>query len=358
MTKVAFVTPIPSPFVEAVAKNLEKLLPCEVCPLFFEDMSHRKTWGKMQWQGFQAEGPSKGRSKQVYAELERISPEVVLVSGYSLPAYRAGRSYALKHKALFIPSLVEAPIPCEGIRRILKYGYIRWFMSAADGIACMGPRACQDYSRVFSGPIIEAPYAFDAGLFEDHVRPRSEGPDGLTFLYSGGLVERRAPILAVKAFAELCSRRDERIYLTISGRGPQEAEVRQVVKSLGLEGAVLWKNDFEDWYDLMNLYRSSDVLVCPNSYSTWNLTIQEAMFSGLGLVSTWSTEGACALIVNHHNGFLVKPDDVEALAFAMEKYCLEPDLAIRHGKLSRSIAQTVDAKEVAARLGQLIGSLL
>lgn len=358
MVTVAWITPIPSPFVKAVAVHLEKEMGATVSPCFFGDLSHRPTWGKLSWDGFYAKGVGQSKASEIYAELERLKPDIVLVSGYGHASYRSARSYALKNGVPFVPSLVEPPSPSEGLKRCLRNQYIRWFLRGASGIACMGGRASQEYSRAFQGPMIEAPYAFDIGELFDHPRPRIEGPSGLTFLYSGGLVERRAPMVAVRAFSDLLKKVSESIFLTISGRGPQEGEVRRLIDQLGIADSVIWKNDFEDWYDLMNLYRSSDVLLCPNRYNTWNLTIQEAMSSGMGVVATWTTEAACSLLVNNHNGFLVRPDNVDSLVRAMEQYYLDRDLIARHGSRSKEIVQTIDASQVGQRLACFLNALL
>lgn len=351
-------TPIPSPFVRDVILKLTNELNSQVETIFWGDMSHRPHWGNAGWQGVQLNGSKSAQMLQLRAELQRIAPDIILVSGYSSSAARAARAFAIKHSIPFVPTLVEPSSPAEGLRRILRREYIRWYFKPASGLACMGARAAQEYASLYAGPMVDTPYAFDLEILLRHERPRRVGPEMLTFIYSGRFRSIRHPLLTVRAFSRVYRQTGGKVHLILSGKGPQAEEVRQLVEDLGIAAGVSWMNDFEGWHDIMNLYRHGDVLLSPNVYSTWNLTIQEGMASGVAVVSTWTTEAAANLIMHGYNGLIVRPDDEVALSNAMLQYYNDQNLLSLHGSRSREMVQTIDAACIAKRLAGLISQIL
>lgn len=293
-------------------------------------------------------------AKRVVRKLEELSPDMVFLSGYGDPALRRARAYARDAGIPWMPVLTEAPSPAEGLKRILRREVIRRFLKGAVGLACMGPRAVQEYAGIYDGPMVDTPYAFDNAALLAHPRPRDRGPDGLTFLYSGRLIGFRQPLRTIEAFARFREVSGGLGHLIISGKGPLEEAVHAKVRELLAPGSFTFMNDFSDWDDLMNLYRSADVLLSANAYSTWNLTVQEAMASGMGVISTWTTDAAAALVVNEFNGFLVRPNHTGDIVGAMRHYLEDPNLAHCHGQRSREMVASVDAAAVAQRLGRFL----
>lgn len=348
--KIAVITSFPSPFTYAIYQRMLVMEPTiELRAYFYGDSTHRPDWGKSPWEGIHLFGSLSEKAHALTALLDEFQPSFVLVNGYANAVVRAARKYAYRAKAKFVPALVEAPSPAPVLKRLLRRKYIQWFLSTANGLACMGPHAACEYGIVYHGPMADTPYAFDVSTLLEHPRPREGLGNGVTFLFSGRMVEYRQPLLAVQAFATI-HREHPDSKLLLSGKGPLEKTVRRMVTELGLDSVVWWRNDFQNWHEILNIYREADVLLSPNLYSTWNMTIQEAMASGLGVISTWTTDAAIALISNRFNGFLIPVGNRDSLVDAMLDYAGTPQLIAEHGLRSRERMRTLDDRTVAAEL--------
>jgi glycosyltransferase involved in cell wall biosynthesis len=84
-------------------------------------------------------------------------------------------------------------------------------------------------------------------------------------------------------------------------------------------------------------------------------SILEALSSGRAVITT-DMPGCRETVVPGENGFIVPPRDAAALASAMERFIVEPDLAAAMGARSRILAAEVfDSRTVAAETMRLAG---
>lgn len=108
----------------------------------------------------------------------------------------------------------------------------------------------------------------------------------------------------------------------------------QLAKSLGLNHRVHFLGFRPDVPDLM---KAVDFFVFPSRYEPFGLVITEAMATGLPVI-TASCTGAAPLIVPEAGIVLPNPNDIKALAEAMQKLSLNPDLRSNMGRIAREIA--------------------
>jgi len=73
--------------------------------------------------------------------------------------------------------------------------------------------------------------------------------------------------------------------------------------------------------DLRDFYNSLDVLVVPSLADDWSASAMEAMACGKPVIVT-STTGASQIVENGVNGFVIPPEDVEALSEKL-KWCAD-----------------------------------
>jgi glycosyltransferase involved in cell wall biosynthesis len=108
----------------------------------------------------------------------------------------------------------------------------------------------------------------------------------------------------------------------------------QLVKSLGINDRVHFLGFRPDIPDLM---KAVDFFVFPSRYEPFGLVITEAMATGLPVI-TASCAGAAPLITPEAGIVLPNPDDIKALASAMQKLSDNPDLRSNMGRAAREIA--------------------
>lgn len=86
--------------------------------------------------------------------------------------------------------------------------------------------------------------------------------------------------------------------------------------------------------DVANIMRSSTVCVLPSLSEATQVTIFEAMATGMPVVAS-RVVGVSQLVLNGRTGLLVDPSEPEALADALSSYICDSLLRARHGAAGR-----------------------
>ncbi|AFY69750.1 glycosyl transferase group 1 [Thalassoporum mexicanum PCC 7367] len=111
--------------------------------------------------------------------------------------------------------------------------------------------------------------------------------------------------------------------LLIAGGGELEAQIMELIESLGLGDRVRLLGNCSDMPDLFN---AADAMVMASDWEGMPLVLLEAAASGLPIVAT-DVGGNGEVVIDGENGWLVPPGDTEALAVAMQKNMQLPDAA-------------------------------
>ncbi len=157
----------------------------------------------------------------------------------------------------------------------------------------------------------------------------------VTFLYVGRFTEvKRVPLL-IEAFARARARLRGGISLVIVGGHPGEWEGEHpadAIDRLGAEGVLLagWHEQAE----LPNLLRASDVVVLPSVNESFGQVLVEGMACELPAIAV-DRGGPAEIIDAGETGWLVAPDDVEALERAILEAATDGAERRRRGALAR-----------------------
>jgi len=115
---------------------------------------------------------------------------------------------------------------------------------------------------------------------------------------------------------------------------PASLRVEQLEAWCG-EGVI----EYQGWvHDVRPLLAAASVFVLPSYREGTPRTVLEAMSMGRPIVTT-NAPGCRETVSDGENGFLVSIKDVDALAYAMERFILCPELIERMGKRSRALAE-------------------
>ncbi len=109
---------------------------------------------------------------------------------------------------------------------------------------------------------------------------------------------------------------------------PQYAEqMKKFVAVNGLSSKVTFHGALDN-QPLIELYQKSHVMIVPSSYEGFGIVYLEGM--GFGLPAIGTTAGAASEIITHgEDGYLIKPDDVEALAHHIHELAADRELLLR-----------------------------
>lgn len=81
--------------------------------------------------------------------------------------------------------------------------------------------------------------------------------------------------------------------------------------------------------------KAADLFVLPTRYDIWGLVINEAMASGLPIITTTRCVAGVELIENGKNGYVIEPEDIGALSYAINVMAKEaPNIQYAMGQYS------------------------
>jgi glycosyltransferase involved in cell wall biosynthesis len=140
----------------------------------------------------------------------------------------------------------------------------------------------------------------------------------------GRLTRQKAFDVLLKAVPLLNS---QDIDLLIAGVGEEEASLRRLSAKLGVQKRVHFIGYRRD---IPSFLRSLDLYVHPARFEGMPNAVIEAMAAACPIVAT-SVDGTCELVENGIHGWLVPPEEPEALAKAMEAVLSNPDEARKRG---------------------------
>jgi len=120
--------------------------------------------------------------------------------------------------------------------------------------------------------------------------------------------------------------------------------IRQRIEKYNSTNVVL----LDHWIDVSEkvaLLKRCTVLVLPSIREPWGIVINEAMHFGKPIIVSENVGAANDIVVNGRNGLVVKADDPQALADALETLLGNPQLCRRMGQVSAEIEKTLDISQ-------------
>jgi glycosyltransferase involved in cell wall biosynthesis len=177
------------------------------------------------------------------------------------------------------------------------------------------------------------------GVDSDRFRP--EGPDRRQALRLEGkrvivTVARLVPLknlrLLLDAVAIVRARQWD-VHLLIVGDGPEANALKQHAATLDLADAVTYVGHVPH-ADTPPFYRTGDLFALSSNFDNSPNVVLEAMASGLPVVAT-DVGGVREFVTDGVGGAVVPPRNAPALAEALEKYLVTPDVARTAGVQNR-----------------------
>lgn len=166
---------------------------------------------------------------------------------------------------------------------------------------------------------VKAPISVILNGFQVKGAAPSPNKPPFSIIQAGYLVARKKADVTIRAVASLRERHPG-ITLDIVGSGSELSRFQALCGGLGVTDAVRF-HGFLPNAQTMQKMSTSRFFVMPSVDEGFGIVYLEAMASGCVTIGT-EGEGIADLIVSGENGFLVPPDDPEAIVQAVE-WCLE-----------------------------------
>jgi glycosyltransferase involved in cell wall biosynthesis len=155
----------------------------------------------------------------------------------------------------------------------------------------------------------------------------------------GSFTRRKGFDVLLRAFSSVTAA-DPAVHLVLAGTGRQLAAYKALVGELHLDQRVHFVGLVQGTAKIQ-LYRHCLFFVCPSRREPFASVNVEALAAGKPLIAT-AVGGNLEVVSEGANGFLIPPDDAEALAMRMRTLLKDPALRERLGHHARELARGYD----------------
>jgi GalNAc-alpha-(1->4)-GalNAc-alpha-(1->3)-diNAcBac-PP-undecaprenol alpha-1,4-N-acetyl-D-galactosaminyltransferase len=166
----------------------------------------------------------------------------------------------------------------------------------------------------------------------------------------GRLVRAKGFDLLIEAFARVAQERPD-WSLTILGEGPERAVLTARAVELRLVDRVALPGRVEDPLDHL---ATGHAFALSSRYEGFPNALLEAMACGLPVVAFDCPSGPAQTITHEHDGLLVPPGNVAALAAALARIMDDPRERLRLGRNAREIVLRLGPERVLPQWAELL----
>lgn len=251
--------------------------------------------------------------------LQQSDPDVVITSGYDSLAYWEAFLYCKLRRKKFIlwnGTTLFSTGSIDGIVGRLK----KFIIKSADGYIAYGTMAKQylkalgaDSDSIYvSINTVDVQYFRNAVLCyrsrKDFDKERGQY-SRLMLLYTGQLISRKGLSHLLMALDQL---NDHEVGLFIIGSGPEEGKLKDFCTKKDLKN--IFFEGFQQQEILPKYYALADALIMPSLEEVWGLVANEALASGLYVLSSYYAGASHDLINKEWNGSVLTLKSIEELA--------------------------------------------
>jgi glycosyltransferase involved in cell wall biosynthesis len=154
-------------------------------------------------------------------------------------------------------------------------------------------------------------------------------------IFVGRLARDKKIEILIESMPHIWAEREAHLFLV--GRGDDRRRLEKLTESLGMKQGVHFLGFVPEGL-MPELYRRSDIFVIASTCEVQSIPTLQAVATGLPIVS--ANAGALPeLVQDNVNGFLVPPDDPQAMGEAILRVLRDPELANRMGIASHNISR-------------------
>jgi glycosyltransferase involved in cell wall biosynthesis len=178
-------------------------------------------------------------------------------------------------------------------------------------------------------------------------------PNSLVVGTVGWLLPIKGPSFLLEAMAAVW-RKFPTVSLVYVGKGELEQRLKSDAVRLGVADRV----HFLGWRDdIPKIMQTFDVFVLPSLNEGMGRVLVEAMATGKAVVAS-NVGGIPDLVKHGQNGFLIKPGDIYALSFYIEKLLGDETLRSDMGEIGQTMSRNFSVKKMVDRIDRLYISFL
>ena len=303
---------------------------------------------------------------ELFGAIRRGKFDAVLIHGYAhaanLIAIAAARLSGAK---VFFRADTNGLLAKRKASSAFKRWYVKGVFLACDRMLAIGTRNREFYRwmGVSDRKLVHAPFAVDNGRFlaASHMTREERASLRLSFgvaderpvlLFASKFMPGKHPDQLIRAAGELAAQ-GHALHLVMAGSGEMDAALRRLAQTVPHLSVSF--PGFVNQSEMPRLLAACDVFIFPSTIDQWGLIVNEAMAVGLPVIV--GTDSGCApdLVEEGVNGYLVRPNDPDALKQALEPLVLHAGLRRRMSEASLRKISTWSFRETHAGWREALG---
>ncbi len=241
----------------------------------------------------------------------------------------------------------------------LMYYPMEWWLShRTDLLICINKedynRACKKFhakrTEYVRGVGFDANRCVKSHTKEEARQLLGIEPDAKVLFSIGELNARKNHQVTIKAIAKL---NDEKIKWFVAGNGPMEDELKQLVKTEGVENSAVFLGYTRK---ITQYFEAADIFVFPSLQEGLPIALMETMSFGLPVVAS-DIRGTNDLICDGDGGFLLGKYDSDGFAEKIRVLLEDPELAEKFSKRNQLVAKDFEIPPVIEHMKRLYAEM-
>lgn len=261
----------------------------------------------------------------LWSHLTRFNPDVIFICGYTYWATIESLLYArLNNKKIILRS--GSHLLSGFMKNGIVEAYKRWIIPKFDGYLSYGSKSTEHLINYGATPdkIVTGINTVDVDYFiretnsigSSECYKLKEKYSAKNILYVGNFVAHKGVFNLIKAFKKV-KKNNNNAGLILVGDGIEKKKYKEFIK----------KNNIKDVYfpgfihkkEIVKFYRIADLFILPSFNEVWGLVINEALASGLFVLSSKYAGASYDLIKEGCNGRVINPENIDEMNKVISK---------------------------------------
>tara|TARA_B100000945_G_C20406771_1_gene610452 strand:- start:989 stop:2056 length:1068 start_codon:yes stop_codon:yes gene_type:complete len=227
--------------------------------------------------------------------------DVIIINGYNNYPFIVIfmlNLFSIKKKSIAIDSDTQLNIPSNPFKRFFKWVYLSFVFQNKYVLGFAGGSAIhKDLFRYYGmkeNRIFLMPMVVDN---QKYYLDNKQFPETFTFLFVGRLIPSKNVDALCEQFIHYFSEKDVRLIVVGDGESRSDLQKKYSHPRIQFKGSVFGE-------DLVKLYHNSSVFLFPSLFDAWGLVINEALSSGLPVITHKSVGANYDLVKGKNTGLI------------------------------------------------------
>ncbi len=241
---------------------------------------------------------------------------------------------------------------------------LRWLLRRADAVIVATPGHIESsaFLPAFREKCHVIPYGIDVDAYlavprKPILQAKLSAPENVRFLFVGRFVYYKGIDVLLDAFAKTAG---SELFLVGTGTPEEMAHLTEKISASGITKRVHFLGNLST-PDLRAAFSDCDIFVLPSiaNSEAFGIVQLEAMVYGKPVINTNLPTGVPYVSVDGESGITVPPEDIEALAAAMQRLTDDPALREKYGAAAaRRVAEHFQEKDMISETFALMETLV